>query len=69
MAHERIPTGTILEVKIELPGDDAPIECLAKVLRTFEASPHRVWEVAVTFLDLSSGLRAHLDKFIVKELG
>ncbi len=69
VAQEKIPIGTILEVKINLPGEPE-IECLAKVLRVTAGDPaRRAYDVAVNFLDLSTALRAHLDKFVIKELG
>jgi len=67
VAQNPIPAGTILDLKIELPGDDQPIQCLAKVMRVEGPDPGKAHVVAVCFLDLSASMRARLDKFVLKE--
>ncbi len=67
IAHERLPAGAILEVKVELPGDEEAVECLAKVLRHQELGDKRLWETAVCFLDLSTAMRSRLEKYIERE--
>ncbi|HTL71279.1 MAG TPA: ATPase, T2SS/T4P/T4SS family [Candidatus Eisenbacteria bacterium] len=65
VAQEKIPVGAILEIRLELPGDE--IECLARVLRQKEIDSRKFYEVAVCFLDLSTAVRSKLDKFVLKE--
>ena len=59
--------GAIMELKIELPNEDKPVECLARVVREEEAEPDKVYEIAVCFLDLSGGERARLEKYVERE--
>ena len=66
-ARESFPPGTIFELKIELPGEEKPIECLARVVRDEEIEPEKSYEMAVCFLDLSADDRGRLDRFVVGE--
>jgi hypothetical protein len=59
-----IPLGSILEVKLELPDEKQPIECLARVTRVEEIEENKTYEIAVCFLDLSSQQRARLEKYL-----
>jgi type II secretory ATPase GspE/PulE/Tfp pilus assembly ATPase PilB-like protein len=63
---ETIAKGSILELRIELPGQKEPIKCLAKVLRyqSIEGTPF--FETTVYFLDLSGRDRQLLEKYVEK---
>lgn len=63
---EGIAAGSILELKIDLPGSDG-IRCLAKVVRYQSIPNSPYYETAVCFLDLSGRDRQLLDKFVEKE--
>ncbi len=64
------PLGSLLEMKIDLPDANAPIECLAKVVRIeeVEADNNKFYTLAVCFLDLPSAQRARLNKYVEEEL-
>ena len=59
-----MPVGSILEVKLELPDAEPPMQCLARIVRTEEKEQDKVFEIAVFFLDITSGNRARIKKFI-----
>ena len=63
---EGIAAGSILELKIDLPGTNG-IRCLAKVVRYQSIPDSPYYETAVCFLDLSGRDRQTLDKFVEKE--
>ncbi len=63
---EGIAAGSILELKIDLPGTNG-IRCLAKVVRYQSVPDSPYYETAVCFLDLSGRDRQTLDKFVEKE--
>lgn len=65
---ESLPVGTILELKIELPDGQKPIECLARVVRVEQTSQENIFDTAVCFLDLTSSQRARLDNFINQKI-
>ncbi len=58
-----LPAGSILSLKIELSDGERPIETLAKVVRT-EKTDDGHYDVAVCFLDMVSGDRLRLDKYV-----
>lgn len=64
---EKIPTGMLLDLSIEIPTESHPIECLSRVVRvdSFEAS--KSYHIAVCFLDLRGIDRAKLSKFVNDE--
>jgi len=64
ISKDNLPVGSILEVKIELPDDEKPIECLARVVRVEETGQDNNFEVAVCFLDITSAQRVRLDRFV-----
>ncbi|MFH0838756.1 MAG: ATPase, T2SS/T4P/T4SS family [Candidatus Omnitrophota bacterium] len=61
---EPLPVGAVLEVKIELPNDEAPIECLARIVRVDEIEPGKNFEVAVCFLDITGADRTRLNNYL-----
>ncbi len=64
-SDEILTIGSILELKIELPGkDEQPIECLSRVTRVEEMDQERKYTIAVCFLDITGAQRARLNKFI-----
>jgi len=67
VANDNINTGAIVELKLELPDGNKPIECLAKVVRVEEKEPRTRYEIAGRFLDITGGDRARLDKFVESE--
>lgn len=67
LSKELVPFGSILELAIETPDGEAPIECLAKVIRVDEAE-QEAYYIAVSFLDISGAQRARLDRFVEGKL-
>lgn len=67
VAGESIPIGSIVELKIEIPTEKKPIECLARVVRVDELQENKSYDIAVCFLDLSGQDRAKLDEFVQEE--
>ncbi len=63
---ERIAEGSILELRLELPGPKDPLKCLARVMRSSSIDGTPFFETAVCFLDLSGRDRQLLDKFVEK---
>ena len=66
-AKENLTVGSILEMKIEIMDDAGPVECLTRVVRVQEIEEGQLFEIAVCYLDLSSGNRARLDKYVVEK--
>ena len=64
---EGIGAGSILELKIDLPGSRESVRCLAKVVRYQSVDGTPFYETAVCFLDLSGRDRQLLDKYVEKE--
>ncbi len=67
-AQEKISVGSILELRMELVNTEAPIECLARVIRVEELKKESKYDIAVCFLDLTGAQRLKLDKFVEQEL-
>ena len=65
---ESKPVGSLLEMKIDLPDANAPIECLAKIVRVEEVEANKLYALAVCFLDLPSAQRARLNRYVEEEL-
>jgi type II secretory ATPase GspE/PulE/Tfp pilus assembly ATPase PilB-like protein len=61
---EPIPEGSFVELKLELPDQSEPVECLAKVVRLEEIDAGKRYNVAVQFLDITSAHRARVNKFV-----
>ncbi len=68
VSNEAPPANSIIEVKIDGPGRDDPVECLAKVVRVVTIEEGKIYNVAVSFLDISSKDRAYLDKYVRGEM-
>jgi len=68
VAQEPLAIGVILEVNIELPDGQQPIECLARVVRIEKEGEAQAYEVAVCLLDITGAQRTRLDKFVEGEL-
>ncbi|HBO97492.1 MAG TPA: hypothetical protein DE315_02740 [Candidatus Omnitrophica bacterium] len=64
VSREPIAAGSILDMKIELPGTSDVIECLAKVLQVEEVEEEKIYNVKVNFLDLTSAQRTKLNKYV-----
>lgn len=56
--------GSILELKIELPDNEGPVECLGRIIRIEEVEPDKEYNIAVCFLDIASAERVRLNKYI-----
>ena len=67
LSKEMVPFGSILELTIETPDGESPIECLAKVVRV-EEEADKAYYVAVSFLVISGAQRARLDRFVEEKL-
>ncbi len=67
LAKETISISAILELRVELPDGQEPVECLARVIRQEETGEDKVYETAVCFLDLSGAARARFEKYVKKE--
>ncbi|MEI6631292.1 MAG: PilZ domain-containing protein, partial [bacterium] len=67
VSNEPLDIGSILEMKIELPDNEEPIECLARVVRIDEAGDVNSYNVAVCFLDITGAQRSRLNKYIKTE--
>jgi len=66
-SSEYLNPGIILQLKIELPDGNPPIESLAKVVWTKEISSRERYEVGVCFLDLTGSERTRLAKYVEEE--
>ncbi|HOW42502.1 MAG TPA: ATPase, T2SS/T4P/T4SS family [Candidatus Omnitrophota bacterium] len=64
MAKERLTVGDILEMKIELPNGQGPVDCLSRVVRVEEMEGQDVYDIAVCFLDLTGGQRNRLEHYV-----
>ncbi|MFC1621407.1 ATPase, T2SS/T4P/T4SS family [Candidatus Omnitrophota bacterium] len=59
-----IPITAVIDLKVELPDYDEPIECLAKVVRIAKTEKENIYNIAVCFLDIASVQRARLNKYV-----
>ena len=64
ISTEPVLIGAVLELKIELPDAEAPIECLARVVRVEERDDGKKYNIAVCFLDITGAQRARLNQHI-----
>ena len=69
VANEPLPINAILELKIELPDGEKPIECLAKIVRIEEMAPDMTYDIAACFLDITGAQRVRLNRYVESELG
>ena len=67
-SKEKLPHLSILEVRLNVPGEDQPVICLAEVVRVRVVENTPFCDTALHFLDLSSHDRRILDKFVQKEM-
>ncbi|HAH21288.1 MAG: hypothetical protein A2Y00_02355 [Omnitrophica WOR_2 bacterium GWF2_43_52] len=67
VSFEPLPVGSLIELIIDLPDDEKPIECLAKVVRVEENGEQKNYLVAACFLDIASAQRVRLNKHIKEE--
>ena len=59
-----LPVGSVLELKLELPDAEPPVQCLGRVVRTVETEIDKSYDIGVYFLDITSANRARLKKYI-----
>jgi c-di-GMP-binding flagellar brake protein YcgR len=64
---EKLKMGMTLQLAVELPGFEAPINCLSRVMRIEEPVSGGSYLVGVCFLDMTGQDRAQLDKFVKGE--
>jgi type II secretory ATPase GspE/PulE/Tfp pilus assembly ATPase PilB-like protein len=62
-----LPVSAIIELKMDLPDGEGPIDCLARVVRVEEAGEVHLYNIGVCFLDITGAERARLNKFIEAE--
>lgn len=65
-ASENVATGKVIEMTLELPEGEKPIECLARIVRCEELVANKNYEIAVCFLDLPSAERSRLNRYILR---
>jgi type II secretory ATPase GspE/PulE/Tfp pilus assembly ATPase PilB-like protein len=68
-SQEPLAIGSIIEVIIELPGAEEPIESLARVTRVEEIGGSNRYGIAVCFLDITGAQRTSLNRFVEEEGG
>lgn len=66
---EPIALGSILELKIELPDGEEPVECLSRAVRLEEREPNKNYDIAVCFLDIASAQKSRMNKYIETKEG
>ncbi len=71
---ERLKTGTILELKIELPFVKEPVSCHAQVTRTEEVSFQKtgvrkivLFRIAAEFIEIDLQEKKAIDEYILKQ--
>ena len=62
-----MPVGSIVELIVDIPEEEKPIKCLAKIVRVEKDLP-RTFYIAVCYLDMSGEGRKKIDDFGKKEL-
>ncbi|MCM8800531.1 MAG: Flp pilus assembly complex ATPase component TadA [Candidatus Omnitrophica bacterium] len=67
ISPEALPVGEVLELKIELPDGESPVDCLARVVRT-EMTRDDKYEIGVCFLDITGAQRSRLDRYVEAEV-
>jgi Tfp pilus assembly pilus retraction ATPase PilT len=63
---EPIQAGSVVELDLELPDGPDPISCLARVVRVEEIDPDKKYHIAAHFLDITSGDKARINKFVLE---
>jgi len=61
-SNELLPIGSFLELRLELPDGEKPMECLARVVRVAERVLDKKYEIGVCFLDISGAERVRLKR-------
>jgi general secretion pathway protein E len=64
VSQEQLSIGTLLELSIVLPDGQEPVVCLSRVVRVENAGQEGFYNIAVCFLDITSGQRARLSKYV-----
>jgi len=68
ISNEAPAIGSIIELKLEVPHRDTPIQCLARVVRVDTIEAKKTYNVAAAFLDISSKDRSDLDRYVREEM-
>jgi len=69
VSGESATAGSNIDLRVDLPDDNKPIECLGRVVRVEEDYNGHSYNVAVCFLDITSAQRARLDKYVKESKG
>jgi len=64
-----LPTGTILEMTLQLDDSQPGVHCLAKVCRVEDDAFSAMFHLVVFFLDISSSDRARVEDFVSRRIG
>ena len=67
VSNTPIPVGSILELKLELPDVQGPVQCLSRVVRVSETATDKSYDIGVYFLDITSAGRARIRKYITSQ--
>lgn len=67
VSSEPLLIDSILELKIELPDDQRPTECLSRVVRVEEIEEGKNYDIAVCLLDITGAERTRLNKYVETE--
>ncbi|HTZ11320.1 MAG TPA: ATPase, T2SS/T4P/T4SS family [Candidatus Margulisiibacteriota bacterium] len=67
LSSEPIAVDSVVELKVELPGDPRPIECLARVIRV-DTLDEGSYHIAACFLDMAAADKALINKYIDSQL-
>ncbi len=67
ITKEEVSVESILDLVVELPDEQEPIHCLAKVIRQEPVENGKKFDTAVCFMDLSPASRSRLERYIEKE--
>ncbi len=64
ISSEPMPVGSVLEISMEIPDGQKPIECLARVIRVGLSGEDKNYDISVNFLDMTSAQRQRLNKYV-----
>ncbi len=69
IADQLLAVGAVLDLNLELPDNEEPVNCLARVVRVDELEQEKRYDIAVVFLDLTGAQRSRLDKHVEQKAG
>ncbi len=59
-----LPVGAIVDLRIQLPGAEKRVNCLARVCRVEDDNLSAMFNIVVYYLDISSADRVHINHFV-----